>query len=231
MKNRIKVPYFSIFALAFLILLVFLAYRITDSSRQIAVLQKIVARLEADSRIAQVLVTDTKPDPGSGKIATTVKFLEFDSIGRPMTPKYFTFTGNIIQFQSLVVRFQDSLVKKGDKLKGKSAYLFLKAYFLDGNKAEVYDISPAREIPSGYKLDSPEADGAKIENDFWAHFWDYALNPEYSKKIGIKNAQIEAPGTKFVAGTLYTIKIEHDGGMRIDAEPIPEILKGEKIKF
>ena len=38
-----------------------------------------------------------------------------------------------------------------------------------------------------------------------------------------------APGTKFVPGKLYTIKIEHDGGLRIDVSPLPEILAGEKI--
>ena len=60
-------------------------------------------------------------------------------------------------------------------------------------------------------------------------FWKNALDSEYAKKQGIKNAQIEAPGTKFIPGLLYTIKIEHDGGMRIDATEIPAILKGEKI--
>ncbi len=34
----------------------------------------------------------------------------------------------------------------------------------------------------------------------------------------IKNAQIEAPGTMFVPGNLYTIKIEHDGGLRIEED-------------
>ncbi len=45
----------------------------------------------------------------------------------------------------------------------------------------------------------------------------------------IKNAQIEAPGSMFLPGTIYTLKIEHDGGIRIDAEPVPEILKGEAV--
>jgi len=31
-------------------------------------------------------------------------------------------------------------------------------------------------------------------------------------------------------GMIYTIKIEHDGGLRIDNQPIPPILKDEKIK-
>ena len=49
--------------------------------------------------------------------------------------------------------------------------------------------------------------------------------------MGIKNAQIEAPGTKFIKGILYTLKIEHDGGLRIDAQPLPKILQGEKLEF
>jgi len=60
-------------------------------------------------------------------------------------------------------------------------------------------------------------------------FWEYALDSEKSITKGIKNAQIEAPGTKFVPGILYTLKIEHDGGIRIDTAEIPSILKGEKI--
>ena len=44
---------------------------------------------------------------------------------------------NDVQFQSLVIRFNDNLVKKGDKLKGKSAYLFMKAFVLDPNDLQV----------------------------------------------------------------------------------------------
>jgi hypothetical protein len=70
-----------------------------------------------------------------------------------------------------------------------------------------------------------------FEKKLWQTFWQYALEPQKAKKIGIKNAQIEAPGTKFIPGMVYTIKIEHDGGLRIDSRTISPILKGEKIKF
>jgi len=30
---------------------------------------------------------------------------------------------------------------------------------------------------------------------------------------------------------IYTIKIEHDGGLRIDVKQVTPILKNEKIKF
>jgi len=190
------------------------------------ILEEMVRRLQADSRIAEVIVTDVGIDAITQEQTTTIKFLEFDSFGQPLTPKYFTFSGNIIQFQSLVVRFNDTLVASGDKLKGKSVYLFWKAFVLDGQNTQEYIITPVGEIPQGYKLEGVES---VFEKEIWREFWGYALNPKKASSRGIKNAQIEAPGTKFIPGIVYTLKIEHDGGIRIDTSDIPLILKGEKI--
>ena len=191
-----------------------------------AVLRQIITRLEADSRAAEVLVTGVNYSEAEEKTYTTIKFLEYDSRGNPLAPQYFTFSGNIIQFQSLVVRFDDMHVRQGDRLKGKSAYLFWKVFMLDGKNTREYDITKVSEVPRGYKLEAGEN---FVETRFWASFWEYALDPRAARSAGIKNAQIEAPGTMFVPGILYTIKIEHDGGLRIDAAPLANILRGEKI--
>ena len=191
-----------------------------------AVLRQIITRLEADSRAAEVLVTGVNYSEAEEKTYTTIKFLEYDSRGNPLAPQYFTFSGNIIQFQSLVVRFDDMRVRQGDRLKGKSAYLFWKVFMLDGKNTREYDITKVSEVPRGYKLEAGEN---FVETRFWASFWEYALDPRAARSAGIKNAQIEAPGTMFVPGILYTIKIEHDGGLRIDAAPLANILRGEKI--
>lgn len=190
------------------------------------ILKEVISRLEADSRIAEALVTNVYFDETSKKTHTTIKFLEYDSKGKPLTPMYFTFPGNIIQFESLVIRFDDIYIRNKDAMKGKSAYLFWKVFMLDGSNTMEYDIAKLNEIPAGYKI---QGEDEPFEKRLWAKFWSYALNPKEAKKIGIKNAQIEAPGTMFIPGTLYTIKIEHDGGIRIDAAPLPEIIKGEKI--
>ena len=212
-----------------------------------AVLKQIITRLEADSRAAEVLVTGVNYSEAEQKTYTTIKFLEYDSQGNPLEPKYFTFSGNIIQFQSLVVRFDDIHIRQADHLKDKSAYLFWKVFMLDGKNTQEYDITKIHEVPQGYKLEAgqrppegrgPPAEGRDnpVETRFWARFWEYALDPSpqgasgrMAKLEGIKNAQIEAPGTMFVPGILYTIKIEHDGGLRIDASPLAGILRGETI--
>lgn len=190
------------------------------------VLRKVVERLSADSRAAEVLVTKSEFNEQTQKIQTTLKFLEYDAKGVSLAPKYFTFYGNILQFQSLVIRFDDRFVKGGDKLKGKSAYLFMKAFVLDGAKTQEFEITKMRQVPQGYKTDEVRSE---FEARLWESFWDYALDPSRRESMGIKSAQIEAPGSIFVPGTIYTLSIEHDGGLRIDTRPIPEILKGERV--
>ncbi len=189
------------------------------------ILKQMVVRLQADSRVAEVIVTGVEYNPLKNRQMTTIKFLEYDALGQPLDPKYFTFSSSIIQFQSLVARFQDKFILAGDPLRGRSAYLFWKVFVLDGANTEEYVITPVNEIPEGYKVSGRNA----FEESIWLDFWDYALNSDKAVTKGIKNTQIEAPGMKFVPGILYTLKIEHDGGIRIDVTPIPAVLKGEKI--
>lgn len=222
MKDLRNVVLLALVLLAGVYLYLFFAKHIHEN----IVLKRVIGRLEADSRAAEVLVTGVNYDEKTGKNSTTIKFLEYDIDGRPMEPKYFTFTGNIIQFQSLVIRFDDIHVRSGDKLRGKSAYLFWKVFMLDGENTREYVITAAEDVPGGYKINDKKD---VFEEKLWKNFWKYALDPKKAKDIGVKNAQIEAPGTIFIPGILYTIKIEHDGGLRIDAEELPQILKGETV--
>ena len=191
-----------------------------------SVLKKVIERLSAESRIAEILVTKSVFNESTRSLETTIKFLEYDIQGKPLEARYFTFQGNVIQFQTLVIRFQDEFVRSGDKLRGKSIYLFLKVFVLDGSRSQVFDLTEAKGIPAGYKIPGPTN---HFEEKLWAEFWKYALDPKQREHAGIKDAQIEAPGSMFLPGTIYTIRIEHDGGIRIDTEPLPQILKGEHI--
>ena len=215
-----------IFVAIFLFLIGQGIYWVAKRIEENQILRKVIERLSADSRIAEVLVTQSRYDEKTQQIETTIKFLEYDAAGKPLLPRYLTFRGNIIQFQALVIRFQDRLVRAGDKIRGKSAYLFLRAFVLEGQNTQVFDLTPMNEIPQGYKAPGVKSE---FEKKLWEEFWKYALDPQARERRGIKNAQIEAPGSMFLPGTIYTIRIEHSGGIRIDTEPVPEILKGEKV--
>lgn len=178
-------------------------------------LKQVIERLEADSRIAEVVVSDVTVDENAKEL-TTIKFVEYSAGGQPLEPKFFTFHGNLIQFQTLVIRFDDLKIRNADVLKGKSAYLFWKVFRLAGAETEEYMLTQVEEIPQGYRV----SEGKNLfERTLWKQFWDYALDPTKAKSDDVKNAQVEAPGTRFLPGYLYTLTIEHDGGLRIDAEP------------
>ena len=190
------------------------------------VLKQVIERLEADSRVAEVLVTNVRYDEKLKKPITTIKFLEYDVQGQPLEPKYFDFSGNIIQFQSLVIRFDDKHVRNAHRLKGKSAFLFWKVFMLDGKDTQEYALTSVNTIPAGYKIEEPQG---VYEKTMWEEFWALAFDEEERKAKGVKNVQIEAPGTVFIPGYIYTINIEHDGGLRIDTTPISPILSGERV--
>lgn len=192
--------------------------------REFMLFRQIIHNLKAESRIAEVLVVDSSVDEFTRKYTTTIKFLEYDVKGRPLKPKFFTFKGNLIQFQTLVVRFDDRYIEQGHRMKGKSIYLFLKAFVLDGKNTQEFPIANVNEVPGGYRVGDPPS---AFEKEVWGRFWKVALEPEARKRIGIKNAQVEAPGSVFIPGTIYTLIVEHHGGIRIDTRPIPEILKDE----
>ena len=125
-----------------------------------------------------------------------------------------------------MIRFDDIHIRNADMLRGKSAFIFWKVFMLDEENTQEYEINRINQIPNGYKvkgLTNP------FEEKLWHDFWQFALDPQGAGSEGIKNAQIEAPGTMFVPGILYTVRIEHDGGLRIDSQRISPILRGERI--
>lgn len=225
MKLFFRIVFWTILA-AVLLLAAWGIHWVAERMEENRILRKVIERLSADSRIAEVLVTQSRYDEETKKIETTIKFLEYDAAGKPLPARYLSFRGNLIQFQALVIRFQDRLVRSGDKIRGKSAYLFLRAFVLDGRNTQVFNLTEKNEIPQGYKVPGTQSE---FEKKLWEEFWKYALDPKARERMGIKNAQIEAPGSMFLPGTIYILKIEHAGGLRIDTEPIPEILKGEKV--
>ena len=241
-----------LFIVSVLIILFILGFKFVN---EYLLMEKIIANLRAESRLAEVLVVESSIDEFTRKYKTTIKFLEYDVQGKPLEPKFFTFNGNLIQFQTLVVRFADQYVEQRHRMKGKSLNLFWKAFVLDGEKTQekiitpVYETDeegaslsakgffdalerwmkgslapkgPAIHVPAGYRVGNPPN---YFEKEVWRNFWKIALDPSARQRIGIKNAQIEAPGSVFVPGTIYTLMIEHDGGVRIDTRPIPEVLK------
>lgn len=218
--SRKKKNYSILFTVGVLLMAGWMIYQKVSEN---AYWKLVVERFSAESRRAEIIVTDFNPVT----TGVTLKWLEYDSLGNAMEPKYFTFKGNQVQFESLVVRFDDEMIKKAANGKDRSIALFLRAFRLDPKETEIQVITEAGAVPEGYRVDGvPD----RFQQQLWEDFWMYANSPQARKDQQIKNVQLEAPGTRFLPGNLYTIYIEHDGGLRVDSARIPSILKGEKIR-
>ncbi|MHC4941844.1 MAG: hypothetical protein ACYTG7_02380 [Planctomycetota bacterium] len=196
-----------------------------EKELEIERLNQVVDRLEASSRVAQVVVKEQGTNPDTGKLETTVKFVEQDREGRTLPERLFTVEGDVIYFDTLVIKFERDYVERGEALRGKSIHLFRRVFgeTQPPEMGESIDASSIdRGVPNIYRVsDTP----SEFEADLWENFWWYATHPEMAKEKGVRVMQGEAVYTRFIRDNLYTLTLDHDGGINIETEPIPSILR------
>ena len=202
-----------------------------QSEREKEILNEIIGRLTADRRVAEVYVEQISAGESGERDRLKLKILEYDVDGKPMQPVYCTFSLNdVIHFEALVIRLSDELVKGGD---GKSIHLFKRAFALEenGTQYESCQLAKPEEVPGGYRLPNADKRAGEVERRYWQAFWRYALDDKARDAAQVRNAQIEAPATKFQPEKIYHIRLESRGGLTIEAGPIPEVLKKPKPKI
>lgn len=200
-----------------------------QNQRESEVLRRMVERLTAEDRVAEVWVESRQSDTPGRPGRIRLKILEYDAAGKALQPVHCEFSLNdVIHFEALVIRLNDDLVMGGN---GKSIHLFRRAFALDnsGNTYESCDINRPLEIPGGYRLPDSDRFVGDVQQKYWRSFWQYALDEKSRQAAGVKNAQIEAPATRLLSDKIYRLVLERDGGLRIEASDIPAILKGERL--
>ena len=204
-----------------------LAWWFWQNQREREVLRQMIVRLTAEERVAEVWAERRGQDE-RGRPRLRLKILEYDTSGKALEPVYCEFSANdVIHFEALVIRLDDEVVMEG---KGKSIHLFRRAFALDdsGNTYQSCDLNRPLEVPGGYRI-SGDRFAEEVQRRYWERFWMYALDEKSRAADRVKNAQIEAPGSRFLPEKIYRLILERDGGLRIEARDIPEILKGESI--
>ncbi|MBU0755658.1 MAG: hypothetical protein KJ645_11000 [Planctomycetes bacterium] len=195
-----------------------------EKELEIERLNTVVDRLEASTRVAQVVVTEKKVDEVTGLLETTIKFAEIDRQGKTLPPRIFTVEGDVIYFDALVIKFDRDYIERGEALRGKSLHLFRRLFgeYQPPEEGQLIDGSPSQDgIPDLYRVDHDPTD---FEVELWQDFWKYATDPQAAKEKGVRIVQGEAVYTRFVKENLYTLTLDHDGGINIQVEPIPGIL-------
>lgn len=197
------------------------------------ILNQIIGRLTAERRVAEVYVEKiSAAESGEGeRDRLRLKILEYDVDGKPLPPVFCTFSLNdVIHFEALVIRLSDEVVKGGE---GKSIHLFRRAFALEdgGTQYESCELTRPESVPDGYRLPTGDKHASEVERRYWRAFWRYAMDEDARTAAQVRNAQIEAPATRFVPDKIYHIKLEARGGLTIEAGPVPDVLKKPKPKI
>jgi hypothetical protein len=183
-------------------------------------LQLIVQRLSAERRVAQLLVTDQVPD-ASGRLKTTLRFVESDRRGDPLPARQFVIDGQVVHIDALVVKFDGTYVQQNDALRGRSIALFTRIYGEDQAPLNASPIDEPGQIPEIYRGASPRV--SSFENQLWSDFWRLADDESYRASMGVRVAEGEGVWRPLQPGYLYDITLENNGGLNITSQKVPGI--------
>ena len=201
------------------------AARLRDENRRLQVerqtLQKVVARLTGERRVAHLLVTEQTRHPDGSVAQTVIKFQELGPDNEPLEVREFHVQGDVIYFDGLVIKFEESVEATDDMLRGKSLVLFRRVFGESQAPENGFPIDPLREIPDVYRADD---DPTPIERDIWLRFWDYATDPAAAAEVGVRVAQGEAVYSRFRKGQFWVLTLENDGGLNLVRREIPALI-------
>jgi hypothetical protein len=190
--------------------------KLTEQKQQ---LEQFIDRLQADRRLAKILVRDQKIV--NGKLQNTLLFVEYRPDGSAMDTREFVITGEETHIDAQVVKFKDQYVKDNDALRGKSIMLFVRIYGADQAPSEGLAIDSPGQIPDIYR--GTDAQVSKFDQDLWAKFWDLYNDQSAREARGIRGLHGEGLYGRFEPGHVYTITIRPDGDGTLTEEPMDPI--------
>jgi len=159
-----------------------------------------------------------------GVLQTTLLFVEYAKDGSPLPAKRFTFEGKTAHIDAMVINFDGRYVENRDPLRGRSIALFTRIFGDKQTPAQAPRIDDPGHIPAIYQDADPKV--SQFEQDLWKDFWRLADDEAYRKSMGVRatgGAQGEAVWRPFEPGKLYSITLQHDGGLSITSAPLKGI--------
>jgi hypothetical protein len=195
-------------------------YKIEQLEAQKRELDDIIQRLQTDRRVAKIIVSDQ--NASSGKLKTTLLFVEYRRDGSALPPRQFIIDGTEAHIDAEVVKFKDEYVKSNDPLRGQAIMLFTRIYGADQAPQDGMPIDTPGEIPEIYRGIDPKI--SDFEQDLWNRFWTLYTDKDARDAIGIRAMQGEGLFGPFDKDHVYTITVRPDGAT-MNVDPIDPIYR------
>ena len=195
--------------------------QLDDARQKAEQLTQVVRRLQAERRVADIIVTDQEAD--AGVLKTTLLFVEYGRDGTALPARRFTVEGNVAHIDALVVKFDRDFIQKDDPLRGHSVALFTRLYGESQPPDKAFPIDTPDQVPDLYRGADPYV--PEFERGLWADFWKLANDESYRQARGVRVAQGEGVWVPFKPDKLYTLTLEADGGLNITSAPLKGIYR------
>ena len=195
---------------------------IEEQRQQIETLENIAVRLQADRRVADILVTD-QTRGSDGRMRTTLLFVEYGREGQPLPPRRFEVVGDMVHIDSKLIKFERHFVREGDPLRGQSIALFEKIYGSATAPDDGQAIDTPGRTPAIYKGTDPAQ--TAFEQELWENFWRLTRDNAYAAGKGVRVAQGQSVWGMFSPDRLYTVELEAAGGLSLTSEPLKPIYR------
>lgn len=161
--------------------------------------------------LARIWIDAQFLDPGSGKMATDLTFVEINDEGAQIgEPQKLRIYGTSLYVEGRVVKFKDDYVQQGDQLRGSTLMQFWRVW---GNQQESdngMEIETLGTRPTSYARGGVESE---FEQKLWDDFLLVIRDPKLADKIGARNVQFEAPSLPVQEGDILEATIRASGGI------------------
>ncbi len=172
-------------------------------------LRDFALRLTASRRVAQIDVVSSQTGP-DGSVVTELLWQEVGSDGVRGRPQPVRTIGDVTHVEALVLKFRTQFVAEGDPERGHSLALFRRVFGSGQASASV------PELPFDARIvGSAVGPAGAFRDELFARFWELAENPAEAERMGVRVAQIEAPGVRMRAGQIWQATLDSSGGLNL----------------
>ncbi|MBN1854382.1 MAG: hypothetical protein JW829_16750 [Pirellulales bacterium] len=186
---------------------------IAVKDEQIARLDMALRLLKVDHRLAELRVIDQQEDSATGRLKSTIEFVEVNDEGVPLdTPRRFDIDGEMVYIEYLVAKFEDKYVEAADFQRATSICLFQRIFGEFQEPIDGYELDRVGARPTAYARGGKMSD---FEQKIWDDFWNIASNPQRARELGIRAAHSEAPAIKVQPDRTYRLLLRASGGLSI----------------
>ena len=167
--------------------------------------------LKVRHRLARLKCLDQKPNPETGKLESTVEFVEVNDEGLPICqPKQFKLAGDLVYLDYLTVKFDDKYIEQSDLDRSTAIALFQRIFGEHEEPINGQRLDDVGTRPTAYARGTPMSD---FEKKIWDDFWLIANDPARARELGIIAINGEAPSMRVRPGKTYEVDLRATGDM------------------